>query len=58
MCNQALLCQFPHHFDQVGLAFEPDPRNVGHDDVAILHSNAVREAAVWLEEIRIAFIAA
>jgi hypothetical protein len=54
----ALLGQFPHHLDQVRLALEPDTGQIRHDDVAVFDPNAVGEAAVGLEQVRIAFIAA
>ncbi len=50
--------QFPHHLDQVGFAFKADARQLGHDDVTLLDLDAVREAAVGLEQIRVAFVAA
>src|SRR3954451_16502339 len=56
--STALLGEFPHLLDQVRLAFKTDPRNVGHDDMAVLHPHPVWEAAIRLEEVRIAFIAA
>src|SRR4051812_16090196 len=56
--REALLGEFPHHLDQVRLALKADPRDVGHDDMAVLHPHPVWEAAIRLEEVRIAFIAA
>src|SRR5687767_4270100 len=43
---------------KVGLALEADARQLGHGDVAVLDAHAIREAAVGLEEIGIALIAA
>jgi hypothetical protein len=44
--REASLGEFPHHLDQVRLAFKADPRN----DVVVLHPHTVGEAAVRLEE--------
>src|SRR6476660_8085879 len=43
---------------EIGLSLEPDARQVRHGDVTVLDTNAVREAAIRLEQIGIALIAA
>src|SRR3954462_3834784 len=54
---QSSLSQFAHDFDQVGFALEADAGQLGHDDVPVLDTHAVREAAVGLEQVRVALVA-
>src|SRR3712207_5744026 len=56
--GRALLRQFPHDPDQVRLALEPDAWQFGHGDLAGLPPHAFGEAAVGLEQVRVALVAA
>src|SRR5689334_20033594 len=47
-----------HFRVEIRLALEADARQLRHDDVAVVHADAVGEAAIGLEQVRIAFIAA
>src|SRR6185369_14831188 len=47
-----------HLLVEIGFSLEPDARQVRHGDVAVLDTHAVREAAIGLEQVGIAFIAA
>ena len=53
-----LLREIAHDLDEVALALEADAWQVRHHDVAILDTNAVGEAAIGLEQVRIALVAA
>jgi hypothetical protein len=43
---------------EIGLSLEADARQIGHGDVTVLDAHAVGKAAIGLEQIRIALIAA
>src|SRR5208283_1339128 len=50
--------QVTHDLDQVGLPLEADARQLRHGDTAVLDAYAIREAAIGLEEIGVALVAA
>src|SRR3954469_14046115 len=57
MSGLSLLRQLAHHLNQVGLAFEADAGKLRHRDEAVLDTHAVGEAAVGLEQVRVALVA-
>ena len=52
------MTQFAHDADQVGFAFEADAGEVGHHDVAVVDADLVGEAAIGLEQVGVALVAA
>src|SRR4051812_35179719 len=57
VASSLLFSEFAHHLDQVRFALEANPWKFGHRDVAVLHTNGIREAAVRLEQVRVTLIA-
>src|ERR1700739_1918393 len=53
-----LFRQVTHDLDQVRLALESDAGQLRHGDAAVLDAYAIREAAIGLEEIGVALVAA
>src|SRR3982750_4917230 len=53
-----LLRQRLHFLVEIRFPLEADARQVGHGDVAVLDADAVGEAAIGLEQIGVALVAA
>jgi len=56
--TRALLHQSPHLLDQIGLALEADARQRRQVNVTVAYLDTVRKAAVGLEKVRVALVAA
>src|SRR3954470_23907252 len=56
--NAASRRQRFHLIIEIGFSFKPDAWQIRHGDVAVLDANAVGKAAIGLEQIGIALIAA
>src|SRR6185437_2121956 len=46
----------PHFGIEIGLALEANAGQIGHRDVALLHVDAVRKAAIGLEQVGVALV--
>jgi transglutaminase-like putative cysteine protease len=56
--RRTLLGEGAHHAHQIGFVFETDAREVGHENVAILDADLVGKAAIGLEQVGVALVAA